>query len=126
MDISKILALRDRLVAGVNNDIIQQRLLQNPGLTFQTALTACLAMETAAKNVPDLSHVAQSSNVHRLQTNTKTMRVILIRKRLVIVVGESIVQTRVGSKMQRAIFVGKQATLNQSVDRQTNHKVKCL
>ena len=62
--------LRDRLVAGVNNDIIQQRLLQNPGLTFQTALTTCLAMETAAKNVQDLSHVAQSSNVHRLQTNT--------------------------------------------------------
>ena len=63
--------LRDRLVAGVNNDRIQQRLLQNPGLTFQTALTTCLAMETAAKNVHDLSHVAESSNVHRLQTNTK-------------------------------------------------------
>ena len=63
--------LRDMLVAGVNNDMIQQRLLQNPGLTFQTALTTCLAMETAAKNVNDLSHVAQSSNIHRLQTNTK-------------------------------------------------------
>ena len=63
--------LRDRLVAGVNNDRIQQRLLQNPGLTFQTALTTCLAMETAAKNVQDLSHIAQSSNLHRLQTNTK-------------------------------------------------------
>ena len=63
--------LRDRLVAGVNNDIIQQRLLQNPGLTFQTALTTSLAMETAAKNVHDLSHVAESNNVHRLQTNTK-------------------------------------------------------
>ena len=53
---------------------IQQRLLQNPGLTFQTALTTCLAMETAAKNVQDLSHVAQSSNVHRLQTNTKNYK----------------------------------------------------
>ena len=63
--------LRDRLVAGVNNDRIQQRLLQNPGLTFQTALTTCLGMETAAKNVHDLTHVAESSNVHRLQTNTK-------------------------------------------------------
>ena len=63
--------LRDMLVAGVNNDRIQQRLLQKPGLTFQTALTTCLAMETAAKNVHDLSHVAESSNVHRLQTNTK-------------------------------------------------------
>ena len=29
-----------------NNDRIQQRLLQNPGLTFQTALTTCLAMAT--------------------------------------------------------------------------------
>ena len=54
--------LRDRLVAGVNNDIIQQRLLQNPGLTFQTALTICLAMETAAKNVHDLPHVALKVN----------------------------------------------------------------
>ena len=43
--------LRDRLVAGVNNEKIQQRLLQNPGLSLQKALTTCLAMEIAAKNV---------------------------------------------------------------------------
>ena len=55
----------------------------------------------------------------------KTMRVI-IRKLLVIVVEENTVQTFVGSKMQRATFVGKLATLNQFVNRQTNHKVKCL
>ena len=61
--------LRDRLVAGVNNDKIQQRLLQNPGLTFESALTTCLAMETAAKNVHDLSQVAQASTVHKLQSN---------------------------------------------------------
>ena len=36
--------LRDRLVAGDNNDKIQQRLLQNPGITFQTALTTCLRL----------------------------------------------------------------------------------
>ena len=53
--------LRDRFVAGVNNDKIQQRLLQNPGLTFESALTTCLAMETAAKNVHDLSQVAQEA-----------------------------------------------------------------
>ena len=52
----------------------------------------------------------------------KTMRVI-IRKLLVIVVGEIIVQTCAGSQMQRAIFVGKLVTLSQHVDRQTNHKV---
>ena len=34
-------------------------------------LTTCLAVETAAKNVHDLTHVAESSNVHRPQTNTK-------------------------------------------------------
>ena len=54
----------DRLVAGINNDTIQRRLLQHSWLTFHTALTTCLAMETAAKIVHDLSHVAQSSNVH--------------------------------------------------------------
>ena len=58
------------------------------------------------------------------QTLTTTR--VIIRKLLVIVVGESIVQTCVGSKMQRAIFVGKLVTLSQYVDRQTNHKVKCL
>ena len=61
--------MRDRLVAGINNDKIQQRLLQNPGLTFESALTTCLAMETAAKNVHDLSQVAQASTVHKLQSN---------------------------------------------------------
>ena len=104
---------------------IQQRLLQNPGLTFQTALTTCLAMETAAKMFR-IYHMSHSRATYTGYKQTlKTIRVI-IRKLLVIVVGESIVQTYVGSKMQRAIFVAKLATLNQSVDRQTNHKVKCL
>ena len=49
-----------------------------------------------------------------------------MRKLLVIVMEENTVQTCVGSKMQRATFVGKLATLNQSVNRQTDHKVKCL
>ena len=61
--------LRDRLVAGVNNETFQQRLLQNPGLTFESALTTCLAMETAAKKIYDLSQVAQASTVHKLQSN---------------------------------------------------------
>ena len=52
----------------------------------------------------------------------QTVRVIM-RKLLVIVVEENIVQTCVGSKMQRVNFVGKVATLNQSVNRQTNHKM---
>ncbi len=49
-----------------------------------------------------------------------------MRKLLVIVVEENTVHACVGSKMQRATFVGKLATLNQFVNRQNNHKVKCL
>ena len=118
--------LRDRLVAGVNNETFQQRLLQNPGLTFESALTTCLAMETAAKNVHDLSQVAQTkaSTVHKLQSNNNNY------------VGDNKKTTfyRCGRKhnpyvcwlkTQLVIFVGKLATLNQCVDR-TNNKVKHL
>ena len=85
--------LRDRLVAGINDDKIQQRLFQDANLTFQTALDRALAMETASKNVRDISQTAQakytsvsgtsSSTVHRLQKRhfdrSKKMETICFR-----------------------------------------------
>ena len=44
---------RDRLVCGVNNDLIQRRLLETE-LDLKKALELALRMETAAKNVCEL------------------------------------------------------------------------
>ena len=47
--------LRDRLVCGINNRGIQQRLLSECSLTFAKALDIAQAMEAAAKGIEDLS-----------------------------------------------------------------------
>ena len=43
--------LRDRLVCGVNDELIQRRLLSERGLTYERALEIALAIETAPKDV---------------------------------------------------------------------------
>ena len=47
--------LRDRLVCGINNRRIQQRLLTERSLTFAKALEIAQAMEAAAEGIEDLS-----------------------------------------------------------------------
>ena len=47
--------LRDRLVCGINNTRIQQRLLTERSLTFAKALEIAQAMEAAAEGIEDLS-----------------------------------------------------------------------
>ncbi|KAK3768859.1 hypothetical protein RRG08_041521 [Elysia crispata] len=47
--------LRDRLVCGINNRRIQQRLLSERSLTFAKALHIAQAMEAAAEGIEDLS-----------------------------------------------------------------------
>ena len=42
--------LRDRIVCGINDDRIQQRLLSEKGLTYKKALELSQGLETAAKN----------------------------------------------------------------------------
>ena len=55
--------LHDRLVCGVNNPIIQCWLLAEKALTFKTAMELSQGMESAAKNVKELtSQPADSSN----------------------------------------------------------------
>ena len=47
--------LRDRIVCGINDSIIQRRLLAEKGLSFKTALELAQGMESAAKNVRELN-----------------------------------------------------------------------
>ena len=47
--------LRDCTVCGINDSVIQRRLLAKKGLLFKTALELTQAMESAAKNVRELN-----------------------------------------------------------------------
>ena len=46
--------LRDRIVCGINDHAIQQRLLGEEKLTFEKAMNTAQAMETAARNAKEL------------------------------------------------------------------------
>jgi len=46
--------LRDRIVCGINDGVIQHRLLSEKELTFKTALEIAQEMKSAAKNVKEL------------------------------------------------------------------------
>ena len=46
--------LRDRIVCGINDHAIQQRLLGEEKLTFEKAMSTAQAMETAARNAKEL------------------------------------------------------------------------
>lgn len=64
--------LRDRIVCGINNGKIQQRLLAEKTLTLAKTIELAQGMETAAKNVKELaqqdvpSTLQSSGNVHRV------------------------------------------------------------
>ena len=67
--------LRDRLVVGIMNDRIQQRLLAEKELTFKRAYDLAIAHETAEKNTTELQQKEASSapgntegeSIHQLQ-----------------------------------------------------------
>ena len=46
--------LRDRIVCGINDHAIQQRLLGEEKLTFEKAMSTAQAMEPAARNAKEL------------------------------------------------------------------------
>ena len=54
--------LRDRLVCGVDDPVIQKRLLQEKTLQFKKAFELAQALEAAAKNTADL----QGCTIHKL------------------------------------------------------------
>ena len=67
--------LRDRLVCGIRNDKIQQRLLSQTTLSFAQAVSLSTAMERAEGNLKDL-HESQVQDlpVHALKSPTKCFR----------------------------------------------------
>ena len=48
--------MRDRLVCGINEERWQKRLLAEPNLTYKKAIDIAQALETAEKNVKDISN----------------------------------------------------------------------
>ena len=59
--------LRDRIVCGINDDRIQQRLLSEKGLTYKKALELSQGLERAAKNVRELqSTKLEPAQVHKV------------------------------------------------------------
>ena len=62
--------LRDRLVCGINNPSIQQRLLGEGGLTFKKALELSLSMELANKGSSELQAATKSDE--QVQTVQKS------------------------------------------------------
>ncbi|MEE4247156.1 MAG: hypothetical protein V2I33_17220 [Kangiellaceae bacterium] len=64
--------MRDRLVLGINDKELQQRLLEESNLTFESALEKCQAFEAARKNAREIlstesSTEAQAEAVQRMQ-----------------------------------------------------------
>ncbi|PFX12147.1 Retrovirus-related Pol polyprotein from transposon 17.6 [Stylophora pistillata] len=65
-------ALRDRLVCGLHNELIQKRLLSEPELTLAKATEIAFAMEAAAKDTLELQG-SKESDVNKINTeNART------------------------------------------------------
>lgn len=66
--------IRDRLVCGINNGKIQQKLLAEKKLTLTSAIEMAQGMETAAKNAKELAQqdgASNSESVNRMTTPTR-------------------------------------------------------
>ena len=56
--------LRDRLVCGINHQVIQRRLLAEKSLTFDKALEISLAVEAADKDMKQIQKPPVNGNIH--------------------------------------------------------------
>ena len=66
--------LRDRLICGITNGKIQQKLLAEKKLTLTTAIEMAQGMETAAKNAKEIAQqdgASNSESVHRVTPPTR-------------------------------------------------------
>lgn len=69
--------LKDRLVAGINDEKIQKRLLVEPELTFEKAYNISVSQELASKDVHVLHSphfVTSNSSVHKISSASKNMQ----------------------------------------------------
>ena len=98
--------LRDRLICGIADQILQKRLLSEQNLTFKKAFEIAQSHESAARNVVTLQG---STQVHKLKgTLVQISPAIVVDKKV-------IYKTTVSSKLQLVIFVVKLVTLSQPV-----------
>ena len=69
-------ALRDRLISGINNDRMQRRLLFEPynDLTLNKAVDICNAMESAANNIERLHTLSATSPSVNALTDRKAVQ----------------------------------------------------
>ena len=61
--------LRDRIVCGINDDTIQKRLLAEVKLTYAKALELAQGLETAARNVKEISCKKETASPYTLTRN---------------------------------------------------------
>ena len=65
-------ALRDRLVCGLHNELIQKRLLSEPDLSLAKASEIALAMEVAAKDTLELQgNINKESEVNKINKDSE-------------------------------------------------------
>ena len=64
--------LRDRLVCGISDEVIQKRLLSEQNLTFKKAFEIAQSHESAAKNIATLHGSYQSHDVHKLKDSASS------------------------------------------------------
>ena len=65
--------LRDRLVCGVRNNRMQQKLLSEPTLTLAQSVSITLTMEKAEQNLRDL-HKETEGRINMVKFNTECFR----------------------------------------------------
>ena len=68
-------SLRDRLVCGLRNELIQKRLLSEPSLSLARATEIALAMEAAAKDTQELQGKKESKVNKLTKVNEKVNKV---------------------------------------------------
>ena len=66
--------LRDKFVCGLNDGVVQQKLLALKNLTLATAIETAIAMEAAAKSAKQIHGVGLEGQVHRLGNGNRDMR----------------------------------------------------
>lgn len=63
--------IRDRVICGINNTKIQQKMLAEKKLTLTSAAELAQGMETAAKNAKGIAQQETSESAHRVTPPTR-------------------------------------------------------
>ena len=115
--------LRDRLVCGMQNIKIQQKLLSETDLTLDNAFKIAAAMERAHNDSMQIQNEPKEANINKFypKKSDKTN----FEKKNVIDVGEIIIgKANATSKMRNVLNVKKSATLQKCAN--DSRRIVCL